>query len=138
MTLTVQIPVRTVNPLNIGLGMSRGAAMAKAAAHRREKASARLHVMGALRHLGINPKELLPCVVTLTRKSPSKLDDDGAIACMKWIRDGVAGAIGVDDGSRFIRFRVRQRKCKRGEFGVECTIEKGVFLSDVRADRGLR
>ena len=39
-----------------------------------------------------------PWRVTITRHGPRLLDDDGAIASAKHIRDGVAHWLGVDDG----------------------------------------
>jgi hypothetical protein len=123
--LVVRVPSKTRNPLNLPMTVSRGAMYAMAAKHRAEKDSARAHVLAALAKAGVKPAELLPCVVTLTRLSPSTLDDDGAVACCKWVRDGVAAALCIDDGSRHIRFVVRQRKCKRGEYGIEVRIEPG-------------
>ena len=62
-----------------------------------------------------------PFVVTITRLGPRMLDDDGASASAKWVRDGVAAALGVDDGDvERIKFCVRQETCKR--YGVKIEI----------------
>lgn len=48
-------------------------------------------------------KPVLPCMVLLTRIAPSNgLDDDGAVASLKAVRDAVAEWLGVDDKHRHI------------------------------------
>ncbi len=62
-----------------------------------------------------------PFVVTVTRLGPRELDDDGASASAKWVRDGISVALGVDDGDvERIKFCVRQEKCKY--YGVKIEI----------------
>lgn len=61
-----------------------------------------------LRALGRNRKVPLPCVVTLTRIAPRKLDDDNLRSAFKGIRDAIAARLGVDDGSDQIRFEYQQ------------------------------
>lgn len=53
----------------------------------------------------------LPVLVTLTRVGGLKrMDDDGLGTALKWVRDRVAAALGVDDGDTAkVRFRTRQR-----------------------------
>jgi hypothetical protein len=78
-----------------------------------------------LRITGIRP----PCVVTLTRISPGKTDDDGNISALKATRDGVADALGVDDGDPRVEWKYEQRKGSRkdltlaGGYGVEIRID---------------
>ena len=61
-----------------------------------------------------------PWVVTLTRHGPRKLDDDNLSAAFKRIRDGVADALGVDDGNRRrVRWEYKQR---RGAYEVGISI----------------
>jgi hypothetical protein len=50
------------------------------------------------------------CVVTLTRIAPRRLDSDGVVASCKFVRDGVAEALGIDDGDARIEWRYEQRK----------------------------
>lgn len=60
--------------------------------------------------------------VTLTRVAPSGgLDDDNLRGALKAIRDGVADALGVDDGDPRVGWKYGQR---RGPYGVEVTIER--------------
>lgn len=58
--------------------------------------------------LGLMP---LPVLVTLTRIGGTKrMDDDGLKTAMKFVRDRIAAALGVDDGdTEKVRFRVKQR-----------------------------
>ena len=53
----------------------------------------------------------VPVLVTMTRVGGSKrMDDDGLATSMKFVRDRIAHALGVDDGDTArVRFRVRQR-----------------------------
>jgi hypothetical protein len=48
--------------------------------------------------------------VTITRVSPGRLDDDGATASAKHVRDAVATWLGVDDADHRVRFVVEQAK----------------------------
>lgn len=52
-----------------------------------------------------------PVLVTLTRVGGAKrMDNDGLGTSLKYVRDAVAAALGVDDGDTArVRFRVRQR-----------------------------
>jgi hypothetical protein len=62
--------------------------------------------------------------VTLTRVSAGTLDDDAAAASCKSLRDGIADALGFDDGDLAnLRFVYRQRKGKQRHYEVECLIE---------------
>jgi hypothetical protein len=58
--------------------------------------------------------------VTLTRVSARQLDDDNLRGALKAVRDQVACALGVDDGSALVRWEYRQEK---GEDGVEVRVE---------------
>lgn len=85
-------------------------------------------VVGAhLRATG--PGLRLPVVVTLTRIAPRNLDSDGVVSSMKACRDGVADALGVDDGDERVEWRYSQRRQTRGDitlvrgYGVAVRIE---------------
>lgn len=70
-----------------------------------------------------------PYYVTITRIAPRRLDSDNAQAAAKYVRDGIAKAVGVDDGSDLYRWDYPQRKPTRAEkalsggHGVEIRIE---------------
>lgn len=58
-------------------------------------------------------------VVTLTRLGPRKLDSDNLAGSFKAIRDGVADALGIDDGSELIQWEYRQEKSKECSVVIE-------------------
>jgi len=64
-----------------------------------------------------------PVVVTLTRISPRKLDDDNLRAALKACRDGVADWLGIDDGDERIEWRYGQEKGAPREKAVRVEIE---------------
>lgn len=97
--VVVTVALRLVNPLN-----SRQGWRAVSARGRREKAA----TLAALAGTRLPPG---PWDVTITRVSPGRLDDDGATASAKHVRDAVALRLGVDDGDRAaVRFVVTQAK----------------------------
>lgn len=97
-TVYVSFPLRTTNGLN-NQPNSRQQAIIQSQQHKRQKGV----TYGALLALG-RPLPPLPWSVTLTRvrqrASGRKMDDDGLAASLKYVRDAVAEAAGVDDGNR--------------------------------------
>jgi hypothetical protein len=63
--------------------------------------------------------------VTLTRCAPRKLDSDNLASALKACRDGIASALGVDDGDPRIEWRYAQAKCKSGEQRVSVVVAAG-------------
>lgn len=61
-------------------------------------------------------------LVMLTRHGVRRLDSDNLASAFKGVRDGVAAAIGIDDGDPRITWMYEQDKCKRGEERVTCRI----------------
>lgn len=61
----------------------------------------------------------VPLLVTITRVGPRKLDDDNLAGAAKYVRDEIARAVGVDDGSTLYTWRYEQRV---GKYGVEVEI----------------
>lgn len=82
----------------------------------RLKKSQRLATLLAMRGRPIPP---FPLVVVIIRVGPRRLDDDNLAASCKYVRDQVAAACGVDDGSPLYTWRYEQR---RGEYGVDVEI----------------
>ncbi len=106
--VVVDLPgLRLVNPLN-----QRAHWRTVSARGRREKAA----VAAALR--GRKPPAL-PVVVTITRVSTGRLDDDGATASAKHVRDATAAWLGCDDADPGVRFVVTQAK---GAAGVRIAV----------------
>ena len=109
------IPLKTRNPLNGAQGRSRGAMFAKAARRKKERSTSRLCAIGSGGGSWVR-------VVSMTRLSAGRLDGDGLQAALKSVRDGIADALGVNDGSVAVWWVYAQRRCKKGEFGVEVEI----------------
>jgi hypothetical protein len=63
-----------------------------------------------------------PLVVTITRLSPGTLDSDNLAGSGKHVRDGIADALGVDDGDPRIEWRVVQVRSK--SWGCRIEISK--------------
>lgn len=63
--------------------------------------------------------------VLLTRVAPRKLDDDNLRTALKSIRDGVADALGIDDGDDRITFNYDQGRRGRNEYAVIVDISTG-------------
>lgn len=88
-----------------------------AARHRRHKAQ-RFAVLAVLGPRSRRPP--LPCVVTLTRKGPRKLDTDNLAGGFKAVRDAVAEWLGVDDSPDApVEWRYEQAK---GSYGFSINI----------------
>ena len=122
--LRVVLPIRTKSPNRV-----RGNSRVAAAIFTREKAAHRdvalKAVSGHLRARGLTGADFVPVLVTFVRVSPGLLDDDNVAFALKATRDGVAEALGIDDGDRDrIRFLYDQRKGKRGEHAVEVLVER--------------
>lgn len=108
--IEVSLPLRTRSVLNTREHWSRRAKRAQA-----ERALIRMRLAGVR---GWPPA--LPVNVTLTRVGPRKLDDDNLQGACKPTRDGVADALGVDDGSEDIQWFYSQEK---GDYEVRVKIE---------------
>lgn len=63
-----------------------------------------------------------PCVVTITRIAPRKLDDDNLVGSCKSVRDGIAYRLGIDDRDEAVQWRYAQRRGAVREYGVEIEI----------------
>jgi hypothetical protein len=117
------IPVRTKNPLNGAQGRSRGAIFAKAARRKKERRAAELCLMEFLSKPGGPSRKIEPgATVTLRRVSPRALDGDGLQAALKSVRDGIADALGINDGSDAVIWRYEHRRGKPREYAVEVEI----------------
>lgn len=68
------------------------------------------------------PIHPLPCVVTLIRVAPRKLDDDNLVSGFKALRDGIAARFGVDDADPRIQFRYEQVRGKAKEYAARVSV----------------
>lgn len=66
-----------------------------------------------------------PIVVTITRIGPRSLDGDNLQGACKYVRDEIARAVGVDDGSPLYTWRYEQRKDKGYGVDVEIVSREG-------------
>ena len=111
--IVVRLPFRLVNSAN---AREHFRVRAKRAAN--ERAVTRMAVSARLHGVVIATS----WVVTLTRLYTKKrMDTDGAVNCQKAIRDAVADALGVDDGSNLVEWRYDQRR--EPKYGVEIRLE---------------
>lgn len=67
------------------------------------------------------PLPPLPVTVTMIRTGPRKLDSDNLASACKYVRDSIANAYGVDDGSEAYDWRCEQAVGKN--YAVEIVIE---------------
>lgn len=66
----------------------------------------------------------VPCVVTLTRIGPRKLDaGDNLSSAFKGIRDQIARQLGVDDGGDQVEFRYEQMAVGVRDYAVKIEIK---------------
>jgi len=111
-SIAFEIPIKTVSEANAHEHWRVRQKRAKA-----QRASACVHCLG---HVFRAYGSILPATVTLTRLGPRTLDSDNCAGAMKHIRDGVADAIGVDDGDERYDWQYRQEKSKT--YGVRIEI----------------
>jgi hypothetical protein len=106
---------------------TRGSVMAYRRKKERQHDDARSCTRAAMGLAKLTPADLVPCVVTLVRMSSHHKGLDGhdnLRSALKWVVDGIAEALGIDDGGSAVTWRYGQEQCKRGEFGVTVRITR--------------
>lgn len=119
--------VKTQNLANAQRGTTRRQAMARVHAAKRVRQSAEIVTRGIMLREKLKARDLLPCKVTLRRMSSHwrGLDShDGLPGALKNVVDGIADALGIDDGGPFAIWKYENKKCARGCFGIEVLIER--------------
>lgn len=102
--VSISLPLRIASVANARFNRWDTARSAKA-----HRTIARAKVADALRRVrGITADDRV--AVRLTRIAPSKLDDDNLSSGFKSTRDGVADALGIDDGSARVRWTYAQER----------------------------
>lgn len=104
------------------------------ARHRRSRRQRRDAWMVSKFHVGLTLSADVMAfggVVTLTRVSPRRLDTDNLASSLKAHRDGIADALGIDDGDPRIEWRYGQEKCRRGDEAVRVVVEAGAPAEEV-------
>ena len=127
MSVTVVVPINTKNPTNTREHWAERAKRVKA-----QRAAVGLMLRANCVANRIEAMFMrLPwtsngLVVALARVSPRAMDDDGAIAALKHVRDEVAAYFGVNDNDPRIAWRYAQAKgkaCVRIELSVVAKTE---------------
>lgn len=119
------IAVNTRNTMNGNFGNSRAAALAQAAKDRAHRDTARAETTAALRRANVHPADIIPAIVTLTRCSSGTLDaHDGLRAALKRVVDGIALALGINDGGPMVSWQYEQARAPRGVHGVHVAIAR--------------
>jgi len=111
--MRVDLPIRTWSEANARLHW---AARARRAGEQRRVA--RICVRAAL----ARQPAALPLTVTLTRLAARRLDSDNLTGALKAVRDGIADALGVDDGDGRLEWRYAQEAAPRGRYGVRVEV----------------
>lgn len=117
MTITFSIPIRTVSEMNTREHWAKRAKRAKL--HRRSAAG----FMDSWMHgiTGVAARTATKIRVTLTRIGKRKLDSDNLASSMKHAQDGIADAIGIDDGDDRMCWKYAQEIGK--EYAVRVEME---------------
>lgn len=110
-TVRVTLPMKTVSEAN-----TRDHYHAKAARVADHRGTTLLVLRGHIAAAG--PGLRAPYVVTLTRIAKKDLDDDNLRGALKAVRDGVADALGIDDGSDRAVWHYAQRRGKPGDVTI--------------------
>ena len=108
--LRVEVGARLVSEANARGSWHAGASRAK---------NHRAMAFRAMAGTNLAPVGAGPLVIVLTRIGPRRLDDDNAARSIKAVRDGVADALGLDDGHESLTWLVQQ---ERGAYGARIEI----------------
>ena len=114
--ITFEIPIRTVSEAN-----TREHWAAKAKRAKMQRCVARLLMLSnmtpEISHRLIRCKE--PLMIRITQIGKRKLDSDNLARSQKAVRDGIAEAIGIDDGSELLEWEYSQEIGKQYSVKVE-------------------
>ncbi len=113
--MTITLPITTVSETNVREHWARRAQRAKT-----QRSDAHWALMAAWgRSRRRPPRE--GAIVILTRLAPRRLDGDNLQAALKAVRDGVADALGINDGDARVTWRYGQERAR--QYGVRVTVE---------------
>lgn len=116
-TLTFSIPVHTVSEANVREHWAKKAKRAK-----EQRLAAWVLAMAATGpSLPFGGGDRVS--VHLVRVGPKELDSDNLARALKAVRDGIADAIGLDDGDKRITWTYGQEKGPRGRHEVLAAME---------------
>lgn len=115
-----EIPIKTQCSLNSRMHPLKRARLVKG-----ERRTARMVTISNVPPPDDAAEFRIPSGIKLMRKhSGVALDDDNLRGYLKGTRDGVADALGINDGDARVSWQYGQRKvAKRSDFGVEVEIQ---------------
>ena len=123
--LTFTIPIRVKNPGNMRPTNTRLGAVIQRRERTKQHQAACFWTRHAMCQALVGPPQLVPCRVTLTRVGAGRLDPhDGLPSACKYIVDGIAEALGVDDGGPAVSWSYEQRKAPPKTYAVDVRIER--------------
>ena len=111
MMLHTILPVRIISEAN-----TRGHWRTSAGRKREHRAIGRLAFNGKPR------PPASPLNIHLCRIAPKQLDDDNLASGFKALRDGIADWLGIDDGSKALKWHYAQRKGQPKQYAAEIVI----------------
>lgn len=111
MSVTITIPLKTISETN-----AREFWALKARRVKLHRTIAANYCRSLREHI-----PALPLLITFTRYGKRKLDSDNLAASFKACRDGVADALGIDDGDERLTWEYQQAKA--GEYSIKIQIE---------------
>ena len=112
--MKVYLPIRTWSEANARVHWGKRARRA-----RKQRDAARMLV----RMAGADVEGLGTIMVTLTRIAPRDLDSDNLSSALKAVRDGIADALGLDDGDPRLDWHYAQHAGTPGEYSVLVEIQ---------------
>lgn len=115
MTLTIVLPIRTVSEANMREHWAKKSRRAKD-----QRGTARM-ILGQWRYAHLK-KHAGRFEITITRIGAKPLDKDNLANSSKHVQDGIADALGIDDGSPRITWHYAQEKGKPKEYAVRIEI----------------
>ena len=126
LAIEVELPIRIFSEANISRHWAARAKRAK-----QQRGATEVLIRSELNKLNC-PADVHEIVVTLTRVAPRKFDNDNLLRGFKAVRDGVADALGIDDGNKRVMWFYRQRCGRPKEYKALVQLEyRPVGMADL-------
>ena len=127
--MIITIPLKTWSEANTRVHWGTRACRAG-----KQRGTARLYVAAEMASATADTPTLngARIVITLTRIAPRKLDSDNLCGALKAVRDGIADALGINDGSERVEWKYSQEP---GRHAVRIEIETIRHVARISAKR---